>query len=60
MAWPQLFDATKPGWNALATGYGINAIPTMFLIDRKGVLRSVTARENLEDMIPKLLAEGAH
>jgi thiol-disulfide isomerase/thioredoxin len=59
MAWPQLFDAAKPGWHALATGYGIQAIPTMFLIDRKGILRSVEARENFEEMIPKLLAEKA-
>lgn len=57
MPWPQLFDASKPGWHALATSYGINGIPTMFLIDKKGVLRSVRARENFEEMIPKLLAE---
>lgn len=57
MPWPQLFDVKKPGWHPLATSYGINAIPTMFLIDKKGVLRSVTARENFEEMIPQLLAE---
>ena len=57
MPWPQLFDAKNPGWHALATSYGIKGIPTMFLIDKKGVLRSVTARENFEEMIPKLLAE---
>lgn len=58
MPWPQLFDLKNPGWHPLATSYGINSIPTMFLIDKKGVLRSVTARENFEEMIPKLLAEG--
>ncbi|HSU69356.1 MAG TPA: TlpA disulfide reductase family protein [Tepidisphaeraceae bacterium] len=57
MPWPQLFDVKKPGWHPLATSYGIEGIPTMFLIDKKGVLRSVTARENFEEMIPKLLAE---
>lgn len=57
MPWPQLFDAKHPGWHPLATSYGIDGIPTMFLIDKKGVLRSVTARENFEEMIPKLLAE---
>lgn len=57
MPWPQLFDTNHPGWSPLATSYGIEAIPTMFLIDKKGVLRSVTARENFEEMIPKLLAE---
>ena len=59
MPWPQLFDAKNPGWHPLATSYGIDGIPTMFLIDKKGILRSVTARENFEEMIPKLLEEKA-
>ena len=60
MPWPQLFDsaaAEKGGWNPITTGFGINGIPTMFLIDRKGVLRTVEARESMEDLIPKLLDE---
>jgi hypothetical protein len=60
MPWPQLFDATAAGqqqWNPITTGFGINGIPTMFLIDKKGVLRTVDARDNMDDMIPKLLAE---
>jgi len=59
MPWPQLFDTKNPGWHALATSYGIDGIPTMFLIDKKGILRSVAARENFEEMIPKLLEEKA-
>lgn len=59
MPWPQLFDPSKPGWHPLAEQYGINAVPAMFLIDRKGVLRSVEARANYQTMIPKLLAESA-
>jgi thiol-disulfide isomerase/thioredoxin len=57
MPWPQLFDASKPGWHPLATQFGITGIPTMFLIDKQGVLRSVSARENFEQQIPKMLAE---
>lgn len=60
MPWPQLFDtaaASKQEWNPITTGFGIEGIPTMFLIDKKGVVRSVGARENFEEMIPKLLAE---
>jgi thiol-disulfide isomerase/thioredoxin len=60
MPWPQLFDsaaAANQSWNPITTGYGINGIPTMFLIDKKGVCRTVSARENMEDLIPKLLAE---
>jgi len=29
----------------------------MFLIDKKGVLRSVEARQTMETMVPALLAE---
>jgi hypothetical protein len=54
---PQLFDEKPKGWHPIATGFGINGIPTMFLIDKKGTLRSVTARENFEEVIPKLVAE---
>jgi thiol-disulfide isomerase/thioredoxin len=58
IAWPQLFQAPKGDeWHPLATQWGVNAIPTMFLIDRKGVLRSVDAREDYEQMVPKLLEE---
>jgi thiol-disulfide isomerase/thioredoxin len=62
MPWPQLFDKDqnpKLEWSPLAKEWGINAIPTMFLIDRKGVLRSVDARGDFETEIPKLLAEKA-
>ena len=57
MPWPQLFDAAKPGWHAVAQQYNINAIPAMFLIDRKGVVRSTDARETFEKLIPELLKE---
>jgi thiol-disulfide isomerase/thioredoxin len=57
MPWPQLFDKDKPGWHVLCEQYGVRGIPTMFLIDRKGVVRSVTARETFEQDIPQLLAE---
>lgn len=58
MAWPQLFDAKqnpKLEWSPLAKEWGISGIPTMFLIDKNGILHSVTARENFEEAIPKLL-----
>jgi thiol-disulfide isomerase/thioredoxin len=57
MPWPQLFDAKTPGWHPIATGFGINGIPTMFLIDKKGVCRTVEARSNFEELIPKMLEE---
>ena len=60
MPWPQLFDpkaAEAQNWNPITTGFGIEGIPTMFLIDKKGVCRTIEAREKMEDLIPKLLAE---
>ena len=36
---------------------GIDALPVMILIDKKGVCRSVTAAGEMDEMIPKLLAE---
>jgi len=60
MPWPQLFDATVAAshtWNPITTGFGINGIPTMFLIDKKGICRTTSARENFEELIPKMLAE---
>jgi thiol-disulfide isomerase/thioredoxin len=57
MSWTQLFEPSKPGWHPLAEKFGVDGIPTMFLIDRKGVVRTVSARENYREMIPKLLEE---
>lgn len=57
MPWPQLFDASKPGWHELASQYNVNSIPTMFLIDKKGILRSVEARSGYEKLVAELLKE---
>jgi thiol-disulfide isomerase/thioredoxin len=60
MPWPQLFDGKgteEDPMHPLAKQWGINRIPTMFLIDKKGILRSVEARKDFEEEIPKLLAE---
>ncbi len=58
MGWPQYFDGK--GWqNTFGQEYGINSIPTMWLIDKKGVLRDMSARANLEDKVKDLLAEDS-
>jgi thiol-disulfide isomerase/thioredoxin len=60
MPWPELFDADAASnnqWNGITLGFGIHGIPAMFLIDKKGIARSVSAREDMETQIPKLLAE---
>jgi thiol-disulfide isomerase/thioredoxin len=57
MAWPQLFDEKTPGWHPLASQLGMEHLPTMFLIDRKGIVRTTSAHENFEELIPKLIDE---
>ena len=57
MSWPQLFDEKTPGWHPLATQFGMERLPTIFLIDRKGIVRTTSAQENFEEIIPKLLDE---
>ncbi len=56
MTWPQYFDGQ--GWkNKFGQEFGINGIPTMWLVDKKGNLRDVNARGELEEKVTKLLAE---
>jgi thiol-disulfide isomerase/thioredoxin len=56
MIWPQYFDGE--GWqNRFGSEYGINSIPTMWLVDKKGVLRDMNGRDALESKVEKLLAE---
>jgi peroxiredoxin len=56
MEWPQFFDGLF--WqNKYARQFGIESIPTMWLIDKKGNLRNMNAREDLNGGVQKLLAE---
>jgi thiol-disulfide isomerase/thioredoxin len=61
MPWPQLVNP-KPNpddpLHPLARQFGLR-LPSMFLIDRKGVLRDVEAERDLDGLIGKLLAEKA-
>jgi hypothetical protein len=60
IAWPQYYQGNY--WNSeFSRAWGINSIPTMFLVDQDGKLVSVDARGKLETMIPELLKkkEGA-
>ena len=56
MPWPQHFDGQ--GWkNEYAVKYGIQGIPAMWLIDKKGNLVDMKARGGLDGKVEKLLAE---
>jgi thiol-disulfide isomerase/thioredoxin len=56
MAWPQYFDG-KYWENVIGQEYGINSIPVMWLVDKKGNLRDVNGRDGLAGKVEKLLAE---
>lgn len=56
MAWPQYFDGK--GWkNEFGQKFGINSIPRMWLVNKKGLVVDTNAREGLEAKVEKLLAE---
>ena len=56
LPWPQHFDGK--GWeNKFAVRYGIFAIPTTWIVDKRGNLRTVNGRGAPEQTIEALLAE---
>jgi hypothetical protein len=58
ITWPQHFDGLK--WESpLVSRFGIMSIPTLWLIDKRGVLRDLNPREKLVEQVEKLLQEKA-
>jgi thiol-disulfide isomerase/thioredoxin len=57
MPWPQHFDESGGAWKKFGPEFGITGLPTMWLVDKKGVLRDLNAREDLAGKVQKLLAE---
>lgn len=55
-AWPQYFDGAAWG-NKFGREYGINSIPTMWLVDKEGKVADLNARGDLADKVEKLLAQ---
>jgi len=54
ITWPVAYDGK--GWqNEIARKFGINALPTLWLIDRNGRLEALNARDNYELKINELL-----
>jgi thiol-disulfide isomerase/thioredoxin len=52
--WPQAFG---PDARTLRDQWGVESIPTVFVLDREGRLHSLNARGKLEKMVPELLGE---
>ncbi|MCL2647678.1 MAG: thioredoxin domain-containing protein [Phycisphaerales bacterium] len=60
MPWPQFRESTQnddDNVHPLAKRYGIDSLPTIYLIDAKGNLRYIDGHEDLETKVKKLLAE---
>jgi thiol-disulfide isomerase/thioredoxin len=56
MVWPQYFDGK--GWgNEISTRYGITSIPTMWLLNKKGVVVDTEGEDGLQEKVEKLVAE---
>ncbi|MDD5350847.1 MAG: TlpA disulfide reductase family protein [Chthoniobacteraceae bacterium] len=56
ITWPVAFE--EKGWKSpLVRGLSINALPAFWVIDRRGVLRSLNARADGEELVRQLLAE---
>jgi len=56
MTWPQHFDEANAG-KKFSEEFGVTTIPTMWLVDKQGVLRDVNGRSDLAGKVEKLLAE---
>jgi thiol-disulfide isomerase/thioredoxin len=54
MTWPQYFDGQ--GWdNEISKNFGIDSVPTMWLVDKKGMLVSTDAADDLGEKVERLL-----
>jgi thiol-disulfide isomerase/thioredoxin len=54
--WPQFYQGEE--WDsAFSADWGIQAIPTLFVVDRQGRLAAVDARRKLEELLETALAE---
>jgi thiol-disulfide isomerase/thioredoxin len=57
IAWPQYYQGNY--WESdFSRSWGINSIPTMFLVDQDGKLVTIEARGKLETLIPDLLKKN--
>jgi len=53
--WPQYYQGNY--WNSeFSTSWGINSIPSVFLVDKQGNLVTTKARGRLEELVPEYLS----
>ena len=57
IGWPQYYQGN--GWESdFSRGWGVNAIPAVFVVDPQGKLHSINARGKLDEIIPELLKKA--
>lgn len=55
--WPTGFDGM--GWNGqVVRSLGINALPTVWVVDKKGILRTLNAKTDYRSLVQKLAREN--
>jgi thiol-disulfide isomerase/thioredoxin len=55
--WPQYYQGK--GWeSSFSRSWGIDAIPSVFVVDREGKLASINAAGRLDEILPDLLKRG--
>ena len=58
ITWPQYYQGNGLE-SEFSQSWGVNGIPTLFVVDQNGKLQSTETRGRLEFMIPKLLSSHA-
>lgn len=57
ITWPSIWAGSTSG--AVPQSWGVSSYPTMYVLDREGVIRALSPRgENLERVVDELVAEG--
>lgn len=56
LPWPQYYDGK--GWsNEIAQQFSVTSVPTMWLVDKQGIVRDINARVDLAAKVEKFLSE---
>ncbi len=56
ITWPQYYQGN--GWQSdFSSKWSIESIPSVFIVDADGKLYSISARGQLENLVPKLISK---
>ncbi|HUS36080.1 MAG TPA: thioredoxin-like domain-containing protein [Verrucomicrobiae bacterium] len=57
LPWPQYCDGSERGRSPMAKKYGVMGVPSMYLVDKKGIVRDMFGQEDLAAKVRYLLKE---